>query len=115
MSACGEAHNDRKTATGNITATGAPVARFTHHAVTTPASEQIAASGRYAAGTPGRSSAKNAFGFTTFHIPNSAKPALARSVSTNAREPSGTAIHDTAASMHPVTNTPSHARKYCRG
>src|SRR5262245_21957312 len=111
MSACGEAHSDRKTATGNITATGAPVLCLTHHATAIPANEQIAASAmiagcRSSAGCVSNS-AQNARGECLFQKPSPVKLAMVRMLSTNACEPSGTANHDTAARIPPVTATPS--------
>src|SRR5689334_14120661 len=99
MSACGEAHNDKKTAIGNITATGAPVRWATRDAITIEAVATTPAKAQYTlGGKPGTSISKNAFGVCLFHIFSPLNWTFFRSESTNACDPSGRAPQESAAS-----------------
>src|SRR5215207_1357322 len=107
MSVCGDAQSDRNTATGNITATGAPVRRATHVTTAREARTHTPVRAAAAAGAPGSSRDQKTRGVCLFHAASPPYPMFARSDSKNARLASGIVSQLTAARTPPVTVTPS--------
>src|SRR6185437_16943165 len=108
MSVCGDAHSERKIATGNMEATGAPVRHPSHAAEATKGNVLVSVKRPIVAElASGKSKNQKARGDCLFQPASPPYARFACRESTNAQDASGRMVQLMAAKIAPVTAAPT--------